>query len=119
MPWFKIDDGLCIHPKWVGASPRAKALWTTAGSWCAGKSHDGVVPTHMLRMLGGSPRDASELVDAGLWETHPEGWLFHDWADQNPTTDEVKAKREKEREKKRRQREAAMSSRDENGRYTG
>jgi hypothetical protein len=112
MPWFKMDDRLHSHPKWLTCSMGARGLWATAGSWCAGNSHDGVVPRMALRLLGGTRRQVAELVDAGLWEPHPDGWAFHDWAHYQPTTEQVEADRAAARERQRRARDKAASRRD-------
>ena len=33
MSWFKVDDRLHAHPKWLALPKGARALWITAGSW--------------------------------------------------------------------------------------
>lgn len=96
MPWFKVDDGLYSHPKWVAASPAAKALWVTAGSWSASQLTDGHVPTYILPVVGGKPKAAQELVELGLWEMNGNGWVFHDWEEFQPSKVDVQAVRDKE-----------------------
>lgn len=93
MPWFKVDDQLHSHPKWVGASAAAKALWVTAGSWSAAQLTDGHVPRHVLPVVGGKPRTAEELVELGLWEHNGNGWVFHDWHQMQPSRVDVEAAR--------------------------
>ncbi|MFK5689578.1 hypothetical protein ACI3EY_07915 [Ornithinimicrobium sp. LYQ92] len=68
MTWFKVDDKLWGHPKWMSLPPGARALWVTAGSYCASNETDGIVPTSALLALGGRRRDAEALVEAGLWD---------------------------------------------------
>lgn len=96
MTWFRVDDRLWGHPKWIATPPRARALWITAGSWCAGLSNNGRVPRHVLPMLGGTEKDAAALVSVQLWHTNRAGWEFHDWTDLQPdeaTVDALAAKR--------------------------
>jgi hypothetical protein len=69
----------------------------------------------MLPVLGGTPREAADLVSAGLWITAGDGWCFHDWNCYQPTRREVTERREKNAEKLRRWRE----KRDSNGGETG
>jgi hypothetical protein len=95
MTWFKVDDGLCMHPKWIATPPAARGLWVTAGSWCGGQENDGLVPRHVLAMLGGKPKDAAALVAAGLWLEDPEGWRFHDWLAMQPSSRELRERRDK------------------------
>ncbi|GAA5198639.1 hypothetical protein [Microbacterium jejuense] len=93
MPWFKVDDGFHGHPKVMGLSLEAVGLWALTGSWCAKYLTDGKVPEKTIRRLGGGPDLAGELYDAGLWEATPDGWQFKDWADYQPTKEEVEAER--------------------------
>src|SRR4051812_39798971 len=69
MTWFKVDDGLWGHPKWLATPAPARGLWVTAGSWSAANLTDGRIPRHVLPSLGGRPRDAATLVTVGLWVT--------------------------------------------------
>ncbi len=94
MAWFKVDDGLWGHPKWLATTPRARALWVTAGSWCARQENDGVVPRGALRILDGRPADAESLVSAGLWLATDDGWRFHDWTIYQPDAATLTAERE-------------------------
>ena len=98
MAWFKVDDKLWGHPKWLAVSPRARGLWVTAGSWCASNGTDGLVPTHVLRVLGHTAKDAGELVGAGLWHVEDGGWRFNDWLTYQPDAASEKAKHAAESE---------------------
>jgi hypothetical protein len=107
--WFKVDDKLHAHPKWWALTPNAKALWTTAGAWCASYKTDGAVLTAQLAIL--APQvgltvqkmraAVVELVVADLWVTTDSGWAFHNWTDFNPprATLDKEAAIEKERKK--------------------
>jgi 5-methylcytosine-specific restriction endonuclease McrA len=109
MTWFKVDDKLHAHPKWWALSPNAKALWTTAGAWCASYKTDGQIGSSQLPILapqvGLTTRQtgvaAAELVAADLWQRTDEGWAFHNWTDFNPprATIDKAAAIEKERKK--------------------
>ena len=94
MAWFKVDDGLWGHPKWLTVPSRARGLWVSAGSWCARQENDGAVPRGALRILDGRPVDAGALVAAGLWLTTDDGWRFHDWTIYQPDADTLAAERE-------------------------
>lgn len=106
MPWFKVDDAFAFHPKRMAAGPQAVALWVVAGSWCAQQLTDGVVPTSMVPALGGRLKDARDLVTAGLWHIHPDGFMFHDWSEYQPTRDSVLTERAQQRERQRARRAA-------------
>ena len=104
MTYFKVDDGIWGHPKFALLSNDAVALWTMAGSWCGRYQTDGHLPFQSLALVRGSKQAAQELVDAGLWLTTPDGYLFHDWDHYQYTKAENEARKQREREKKRRQR---------------
>jgi hypothetical protein len=98
MPWFKVDDNFYDHPK-IKSIPRrhrgtAIALWVLAGSWCARYLTDGVIPAEQVLDFG-TKRDATNLVDAGLWIPVPGGYQFHDWAAYQPTRTYVEGERER------------------------
>jgi hypothetical protein len=44
-------------------------------------------------MLGGKPKDARDLIAAGLWVKVPDGWQIHDFLDRNPSREKVEAER--------------------------
>lgn len=98
MAWGKIDDKLHGSVKWRRATKGARALWTTALSWCSDQEDGGTVPADMLRYLDGTRADAQSLVRAGLWRETSEGWIFHNWEKYNPDAASLQAKREAESE---------------------
>lgn len=109
MAWFKVDDKLHSHKKTARAGVAAMGLWLLAGSWSMDHLTDGFIPDYIApRLDPNAEESASLLVRAGLW--HPaerdgdKGWQFHDWAEHQPTRNEVESKREYERERKRKQR---------------
>lgn len=94
MAWFKVDDHFWSHPKTAALSDAATALWLRAGSWSAGHLTDGRVPVSMLRFFRARRRSADELVTAGLWSRDGETFVFHAWAEYQPSKEQVEAKRE-------------------------
>lgn len=111
MPWFKVDDNFAFHAKCVAAGNSAVGLWVRAGSWAMQQLTDGFVPRHIARTLG-SNAEAKRLVEAGLWVEKDDGYIFHEWADRQPSRVQVEADREAAKERQRKAREAARSRRD-------
>lgn len=99
MSWFKIDDNFWSHPKTVGLSSDAVALWVRAGSYSGNHLTDGVVPRHIMPMIQGTDAAAKELVEAGMWLDHIDGWVFHDWHAYQPTRAKVEADRAKTKDR--------------------
>lgn len=100
--WFKVDDGFYMHPKVLKLSPRAGWLWLRAGCWSAQQMTDGLIPGDIVHVLGGSKKDADELVAAGLWDHVQGDYGFHDWEKYQPTRDEIEADRKAKVESARR-----------------
>jgi len=87
--YARIAGKFWRHPKVLGLSDRALALWTRALSFSADQMTDGAVSRALLKTLGQrDTKAADELVAAGLWErVDGGGYVFHDYADHNVTAD--------------------------------
>jgi hypothetical protein len=101
MTWFKVDDGLAMHPKVMAAGNNAMGLWVRAGAWSAGNLTDGFIPRGMIPKLGGRGRDARKLVEVGLWlEVDQRGYQFHEWEEWQPSKQMILDRRAQDRERK-------------------
>ena len=105
MPWFKVDDQLHSHPKPRRASLAALGLWTLSGSYSMAYKLDGFVPGWYVAGHRDGRKHADTLVRVGLWENavrdKEEGYVFHDWADYQPTSEEIEAERQASRDRQR------------------
>lgn len=109
MSWFKVDDKLRSHPKWIAITRDARDLWFDAGMWCSAHNNDGVVPADAIPMIAASAKlttaqatkAIAELVRVRLWKVRPKskgaGWEFHDWVDYQPLKQQVQKKAEQQR----------------------
>lgn len=104
---FQVDGDFYDHPKSIGLSDAAVALWTRAGSYSAAKLTDGFIAEHVLTLLSRTPMEAAEeLVTRGLWKRTKGGYRFHQWEDRgNLTKERVEAERSSDRQRKRRTRQ--------------
>lgn len=121
MPWFRVDDQLDANKK-VKSIPRrmrakAMGLWVQAGAFCSRELTDGFVPRYMLEDFAVTPAVAQALVDAGMWKKVSDGWNFVEWDEYNPSSTEVRLKRDAARkrqaefrERKKAERENASAS---------
>ena len=115
MVWAKVDDRLHSSAKWRAASKGARALWTTALSWCADQETDGHVPAGMLAVLEGTKAEVQSLLASGLWEESRDGWQFRNWSEYQPMRAQLEERRERERARlaeKRAKRGAVASNTD-------
>ncbi|MFF4779424.1 hypothetical protein ACFY05_42075 [Microtetraspora fusca] len=102
---FQVDPDFYDHPKAIGMSDAATALWVRAGSYSAAKLTDGFIAEHVLVMLSRAPEEAAdELVRRGLWKRSKGGYRFHEWSSRNLTKARVEADRKRDRESKRKRR---------------
>lgn len=108
---FQVDPDFYDHPKTIGMSDAATALWVRAGSYSAAKLTDGFVAEHVLSLLSRQPDEAaSELVGRGLWRRVKGGFRFHQWDLRNLSRARVEAERDADRQRKRRERQLATQN---------
>ena len=110
MAWFKIDDTFHSHPKVRRAGAAAVGVWATAGAFSSAYKADGFVPVWWVQGWGKTGTTAArKLVEVGLWDEAEQdgetGYQFHDWADYQPTSEEIERDREAARQRQRRSRE--------------
>lgn len=98
MSWVKIDDKAWAHPKLTGLSGNATRLWLFALCWCNQQETDGEIPKSVLRLLGGSAKDVTELTGAGLWHVTAAGWAIHDYLEYQPSAAQMRDERSKRSE---------------------
>lgn len=99
---FQVDGDFYDHPKSIGMSDAATALWVRAGSYSAAKLTDGFIAEHVLATLSRAPEEAAdELTRRGLWRRVKGGWRFHQWDLRNLTKTRVDADRDADRKRKR------------------
>jgi len=96
------------HRKFVELSDQAFLTWQRCIAWSVEHRTDGRIPAAVLRRLAHVrrwKRPAQELVDAELMEATAAGYVIHDFADHQVTTDQLEQRRRRERERKRRRRQ--------------
>jgi hypothetical protein len=102
---FQVDPDFYDHPKAIGMSDAATALWVRAGSYSAAKTSDGFIADDALALLSQTPMEAArELCRRGLWQRVRGGYRFHQWESRNLTRARVEADKEADRLRKRRER---------------
>jgi hypothetical protein len=108
---FQVDPDFYDHPKTIGMSDGATALWVRAGSYSAAKLTDGFIAEHVLSLLSRCPEEAAnELVGRGLWKRVKGGYRFHQWSLRNLSRARVEAEKEADRLRKRQERHDARQN---------
>ena len=99
LPWVRLDTQFAANPKILYLIEDNK--WRSIVVWAAGLAYagahgtDGFIPKTALPTFHGSPKDAKNLVEVGLWDDALGGWEVHDWADFQPSTDEMVRRRKR------------------------
>ena len=95
MTWTKLDDSFYSHRKIVGLSDRAFRLYVCGLNWSVAHHTDGHIPNAIPAMLAPNStqvarrRAIGELTDLRLWTPSDGGWEIHDFADYQPTADQL------------------------------
>lgn len=110
MTWLKLDNQLPNDPRIVDLASASSALLYVYGlCHCSSNLTDGLITVSVLRrrLLPAAFADeanASELVDAGLWEHDPDGYRVANYLKWNRSRESVETERARDAERKRRSR---------------
>lgn len=92
LPWFRMDSDIYVNDKILeivdahGTKGKAAiAVYLFALAYSSAHLTDGIVKRGVLRAVHGTPQDARILVDAGLLEPHPDGWIIHNYYAHQPS----------------------------------
>jgi hypothetical protein len=98
LPWVRLDATFPHNYKILQlvANHRHKAVnvYVFGLAYCGHQDTGGHIPAHVLRFIHGTSKDATDLVNAGLWECNGDGWIVHDWDLYNPSAGTSTAMRE-------------------------
>jgi hypothetical protein len=112
LSWVRLEVGLRSNPKILGLLNHRDgypAVWLFMCGLMYSGEHglDGWVPEEALVTFGGcyapcyASRYAKLLVQHGLWEPQPGGFVAHDWAEFQASSDESHARTARAREASR------------------
>jgi len=119
MSWVRVDDAFPMHPKAIGLSDEAVALWLRGLCYANMSRTDGRIPRAALSLLSRSRKPdaaADELVRARLWLDDGDAWQVHDFAEYQASKDtrkaltEAKTKRQNEWRKRHGRRDVDAST---------
>jgi hypothetical protein len=111
--WVRLADDFYDHPKVIAAGAPAGWLWACSLAYANRYLTDGFIPSAVVRRLVDADdpqRLAARLVDCGLWERADGGYQIHDFAEYQPSSDAVRAERERNAERARTWRERQHSA---------
>lgn len=101
LTWARFDCDMWDNPKIrrlldSRSGWRAVVLWQRSIMHGVAHATEGRVDYTLLKALGGTRWQATQLVEAGLWEDWPEdeAWVVHDFLRYQQTPAQVEARRE-------------------------
>lgn len=119
MTWFKLDDAWWRSRKIrklgrrrveVSAQVAGAGVWSLAGDWAADNLTDGFVPWEVVEDWDPEHDIAARLIEVGFWfesECDGEpGVQFHNWAEWQPTKEQVTQRRKADADRRARWRDA-------------
>lgn len=102
LPWVRLDTSFANNPKIVQlvAEKKHAAAFVYVCSLAYAGAHgtDGFIPDHCLFLLHATKREATALVNAGLWHTAPGGWDINGWNEFQVSNEETRARKKKARD---------------------
>lgn len=103
MTWAKLDDRANEHRKILAAGAEACWLWSCGLMYAnRQRERDGFIPEPMIAMLypfKAPKKLAAKLVEVGLWEEAPGGYLIHEFTWWNQTKEQREAELEAGRQR--------------------
>src|SRR5690242_5857765 len=102
MSWIRIEDKFCSHPKLMQGGALAICLQIRALCYAGMHLTDGMIPGAVLQTLtadfcefelvgfppgesnAGGQEWGARMVELGLWDVRPGGWVIHDYLKYNP-----------------------------------
>jgi hypothetical protein len=98
MVWVKLDDHIDQHPKIAALDDHAFALFVCGLAYCNRNETDGFIPNMVglgqLRYCDGNPVPSiRQLERGGLWVQVAGGWQVHDYAQYQPTKQQIEEER--------------------------
>lgn len=112
MDWFKTTASFWSHPKVADLPDKAFRVLVSSWGYAAQHGTGGRINRTALRMIGGTPKVAAQLITAGLWHPDGDGWVIHEWDDHQASAAALEERRRRDRDRKKTQRRARGTSAD-------
>ena len=102
LQWSRVDNNWITHPKFLELAAdgqwRAMVAAHAGRAYSSGQDLGGAIPALALPYTFARPRDATVLVEAGLWIPKAGGWEVNDWASFQPSTLDAQKRKERAQE---------------------
>lgn len=102
MNWSRLDANFATNHKTIAlmgsrAGEHALLVYVFSHGYAASHGTDGFIPKGAIGTFHGTAKDATILVDIGLWDAVDGGWVVHDWREYQPSSEEAQRRSERAR----------------------
>lgn len=99
LKWIRLDVQMFENPKLLylkeDGKHRAIVAHLEGMAYSGRHALAGFIPKAALRIIGATASDVARLVDAGLWDLAPGGWVIHDWDEHQLSADDMQKRKER------------------------
>ena len=101
--WSRLDANFASNHKTLALlgvknGEHALLVYLFSHGYCIGHGTDGFIPKAALGTFHGTAKDATLLVEVGLWDAADGGWEVHDWSAYQPTSEETQRRSQRARD---------------------
>lgn len=97
MTWVRLESAFWCNPKVLQLKHlnkyRAISAYVGGLGYSGQQGLDGFIPDRALTLIDCGPRDATALVEVGMWHPIDGGYEINDWHDYQPTAEKVQQRR--------------------------
>lgn len=102
LSWVRVDANLHSNHKVLAllserGGDHALCVYVFALGYAGSHGTDGFVPAAALGLMHGKPKDASLLVEVGLWHQLKGGYEINGWLEFQPSDEDSKKRSERAR----------------------
>jgi hypothetical protein len=101
LPWVRLDTGFAQNPKILHLIEdkkwQAVTVYVASLGYSGQHGTDGFIPNAALPFVHGTKKQATDLVNVGLWVPGSGGYDINGWSEFQPSDEETKQRRERAR----------------------
>lgn len=109
MTWIKVDDHFDEHPKMAAIGPTGWGVWLGGLAYSNRNLTDGFIPQAIAWRFQ-AEKVVGQLVQVGLWSEVAGGFQIHDYAQYQPSREQVFADRKRAAERQKRFRNGRVTT---------
>jgi hypothetical protein len=93
LPWIRLDTQFPTNPKVLmlveDKKWRSTFVWVASLGYSGAHGTDGFLPAACLPFIHATKREATDLVEVGLWHAMQGGWEINGWTEYQLSSEET------------------------------